>query len=96
MTQLGDIRTHYWMTAGMARAVGVDLAEARHSGVLSDQGYAALVTSCRSCCYMEECRAWLGTAGDGGAVVPEGCANACVWARLAIWSGAVNAVSDPD
>jgi hypothetical protein len=35
MKQLGDVHYHYWLTLGMARAVGVSLTDALYEGQIS-------------------------------------------------------------
>ncbi len=49
MKPMGDVNFHYWLTLGMAKAVGVNLTDALHKGQISRAQYADIVTRCRGC-----------------------------------------------
>lgn len=85
---LGDERTHYWRVQRMARATGVDLAEAQRRGVLPQRDWAGMVGRCRGCLWAEGCDRWLDhRAGiaeetDAPRACPEDCVNRRVFAAL--------------
>lgn len=70
---IGEIRP-YWLTRGMARALGVDLSAAIAAGVLSRDGLDALVLSCSGCRRQAECMPWLGQHAAHAEALPEYCA----------------------
>lgn len=80
---LGDSRTHFWLTTGMARAVGVDMSAAMHEGLVSQSDYADMVTLCRKCNFASDCGAWLDKQWGGPVAAPEQCENRNVWNWLA-------------
>ena len=63
----------YWLTHGMARAVGVNLAGAVIEGWLTRRDLARLVTRCQTCGRSHDCQLWLATARS--APLPEFCGN---------------------
>ncbi|WP_139229854.1 DUF6455 family protein [Litoreibacter janthinus] len=79
---MGDSRTHFWLTTGMARAVGVDLSAAIHQGLLTRSDYAEMVNECRKCEFAD-CRAWLDEQWDGPVEAPKACRNKNMWTWLA-------------
>lgn len=75
MKQLGDVHYHYWLTLGMARAVGVSLTDALYEGQISRRQYADIVTRCRLCEWNCGCTEWLARQTDIADEVPESCVN---------------------
>ena len=75
MKPMGDAHFHYWLTLGMARAVGVSLTDALHDGRITRAQYADIVTRCRGCRWDGGCAAWLARQADLADTVPETCAN---------------------
>lgn len=75
MQIMGDVHFHYWLTLGMAKAVGVSLTEALHDGRITRAQYADIVTRCRSCTWGGECTAWLARQSEIADSVPERCEN---------------------
>ena len=73
---LGDIDKHFWLTRSAARCVGVSLTEALADGQLSPEGYAELITRCRTCPNGQRCEVWLATQQEWAGAVPDFCANA--------------------
>jgi hypothetical protein len=65
----------------MARAVGVDLSEAIHQGLLTRADYAEMVTQCRKCEFAT-CRDWLDAQWDGPVDAPKECRNKEIWTWL--------------
>lgn len=84
MKPLGDTRTHFWNVQRMARAVGVDLVEARAAGALSEEVWSDMVVRCRACDWAEGCAKWLPQHTEGEKRAPVGCVNASVFAALKI------------
>lgn len=56
---LGKTGVHYWMVQRMAKACGVDTAEAAKQGDLEPESWADMVTRCRSCRWVDGCGRWL-------------------------------------
>ncbi|SDH42407.1 DUF6455 family protein [Alloyangia pacifica] len=88
---LGDERTHYWRVQRMARATGVDLAEAQRLGVLPQRDWAGMVGRCRGCLWSEDCDHWLDfraeldndeSEQDALRTCPEDCVNRRTFAAL--------------
>ncbi|WP_240989086.1 DUF6455 family protein [Salipiger mangrovisoli] len=85
---LGDERTHYWRVQRMARATGLDLAEAQRLGVLPQHDWAGMVGRCRGCLWAENCDRWLDKRPEmtddlcGPRTCPEDCVNRRVFATL--------------
>ena len=80
---LGDPAKHFWLTRSVARAMGLSLSEAMAEGHLSANGYADLVTRCRTCPSVAQCEAWLATASGPGQEAPECCMHKELLDRLA-------------
>lgn len=70
---LGDPQVHFWLTRSVARAVGVSLSEAMAENALSAQGYAEMITRCRTCPFVDQCQHWLGTPSARQEGAPEFC-----------------------
>ncbi|WP_071672568.1 DUF6455 family protein [Nioella nitratireducens] len=80
---LGDPVRHFWLAQSMAKTAGVDLADAAHKGLISQQEWAGTVTRCRGCSWVEECERWLqGHDLSGAEAAPADCVNAGVFDRL--------------
>ena len=79
---LGDPTMHFYITRGVARAMGISLSEAMHSGQLKPEGYAAMVTACRGCALLEACQQWLGQQATISPTPPPGCYNGEALSRL--------------
>lgn len=65
----------WWLTHGMARAVGVNLPRAVIDGWLSRRELAGMVDRCQSCDRAEDCQAWLATSVSAPAGLPAFCCN---------------------
>lgn len=72
---LGPETRHYWMAMRMAKATGVDLVAAMDEGLLSQAGWARLVTRCRGCPWTEGCDRWLASPTEDTRPLPESCVN---------------------
>lgn len=79
---LGDPVSHYWLAQRMARAVGVDLARASAEQRLSQEDWAAMVTRCRGCGWLEGCTRWLDRPQDEPRDIPPNCVNRDCLANL--------------
>lgn len=75
MQPMGDVHYHYWLTLGMAKAVGVSLTQALHDGRITRAQYADIVTRCRGCKWGGGCTEWLSRQSGIADEVPETCAN---------------------
>lgn len=76
MTLQTEIGTHLYLTRGMARRFGVDLAAAMHEGLLSRRDFSHLINRCRQCeAGAATCHATLATALDRPAEPPAFCEN---------------------
>jgi hypothetical protein len=78
---LGDSGEHLELIRGMARANGVDLAEAQAAGQLEAGEWTEAVDRCRGCAW-GGCRRWLETCDWGEAEAPALCINQDLMARL--------------
>lgn len=79
---LGDPARHFFMTRGVARVMGLSLAEAMDTGQLDPRRYADMVTRCRGCALVEACEEWLSSRVSGCASPPPGCCNTSELSRL--------------
>ncbi len=70
-----SVLQHYWLTQGMARALGVNLCAAIAAGALKRSVLDDLVARCEACKRQAECLPWLGRNAMGAADLPEYCAN---------------------
>ncbi|MBI1218910.1 MAG: hypothetical protein GC186_10210 [Rhodobacteraceae bacterium] len=66
---------HYWLTQGMARALGVNLSAAIHAGILSRADLDTLVARCQDCGHASDCLLWLGRNASGAPALPGYCEN---------------------
>lgn len=80
--RLGDPARHFWITRGVARAMGVRLGDAMADGRLSAEGYARLVTRCRTCPHVADCERWLAYHPGPTGAAPDNCCNADVLESL--------------
>lgn len=71
----GEAAQHYWLTQGMARAVGVNLSRAISDGNLTRDHLRVMVVRCRMCGRADKCMDWLGRSGGGADHLPRYCAN---------------------
>jgi len=81
MKPLGDPKKHFWLVQGMARATGVDLVQAADQGRLTQADWAQTVQTCRTCTWVDGCKAWLTTAAHVD-VPPQPCRNRAQLAML--------------
>lgn len=81
MHPMGNPREHFWLTIGMSKALGADLGAAMISGQLSHEGYADMVTACRSCSDPDGCTTLL-EGGPRLAEAPDYCVNRKLLATL--------------
>lgn len=82
MEESGKLSRHFWLTQGMARAVGVNLNEAIRTGELERADYAQLIAECCTCAHCGKCLTWLATNGAGAAQQPDYCAMGPLLERL--------------
>lgn len=77
MKPLGSLKRHFWLVKRMAKTTGVDLAQARAEGTLTQKEWAGMVGRCRTCSAPGACAKWLDMAAlEGGAEVqPAYCEN---------------------
>ena len=81
----GEPVDHYWLVMRMAKATGVDLAQAMEEGDLTQADWAGVVDRCRSCGWERDgggCGRWLDLQVPGEAHVPGACVNQTVFERL--------------
>lgn len=72
----------WWLTRGMARISGVNIAQAVVEGWLTRGELENLIARCADCPRGAECEAWL--AGSGSAkTMPEFCPNSAAIGALA-------------
>lgn len=72
---LGDESEHYWLVQRMAKATGVDLVAAAQAGLLTQEDWAGIVTSCRRCQWTEGCGRWLDQPAEEQRALPGPCLN---------------------
>ena len=79
---LGDPARHFWMTRSVARVMGFSLSDAMAKGRLSSEGYAQMVSRCRTCRQVSDCELWLASVRHGPAeIAPVGCVNAADYSQ---------------
>ncbi len=64
----------WWLTRGMGRISGVNLARAVLDGWLSRAELQVLVTRCAACAHKPDCEAWLARSGPAR-TMPDFCPN---------------------
>lgn len=74
MDDEGRISTHFWLTQGMARSIGVNVNEALRKGRLDRGAYAELVARCCHCARTSDCMGWMARQGAGAEALPLWCA----------------------
>ena len=83
MKPMGATRTHFWLMLGMAKAVNVNLVEAGATGKITQDGFAGMVTACRTCSNASGCRKLL-EREERLTTTPDYCVNGDIMARLAV------------
>ncbi|MDA7429965.1 DUF6455 family protein [Primorskyibacter aestuariivivens] len=73
---LGDPALHFFITRGVARAMGLNLGDALRTGQLEPETYARMVTRCRGCARVGSCQVWLANSSVPHSSPPEQCPNA--------------------
>ncbi len=76
---MGEEKRHYWLAKRMATCTGADLQAALDAGEIDHADWAAVVTRCRGCNWVEGCEAWMAEQERGAADVPQACPNAAVF-----------------
>jgi hypothetical protein len=66
---------HFWITRGMARRMGVNLARSVQDGALTQAGFAELIMACQGCGRGEMCLSLLSERGSSADVPPLNCPN---------------------
>lgn len=74
MEEAGRLSRHFWLTQGMARAVGVNLNAALQEGRISRADYAQAIAECCHCAHHQRCLDWLAVNGAGAERQPAFCA----------------------
>ena len=79
---LGPEIEHYWLVQRMAKATGVDLVEAWDRGLLTSEDWAAIITRCRGCQWVEGCDRYLNVPTEATRTAPGPCLNKARLARI--------------
>lgn len=76
-SKIGDTvaERHFWLTQGVARAVGVNLTDAMARGALSRAEFAGMVVRCGACEFSENCVRWMAEGNRQTDVPPAYCLN---------------------
>jgi len=77
-----DAQSRYWLTLGMAKAIGVNLTESLHSGQITRAQFTEIVSRCLQCETCDICTEWLAQQIAIAEKVPKTCANHAVFAAL--------------
>ncbi|MEL7211655.1 MAG: DUF6455 family protein [Pseudomonadota bacterium] len=83
MKLLGNPRTHFWLTLGMAQATGVDLNAALYEAKLTRADYAGLINRCRRCPQAQTCHTMLKGCMGRLEAAPDFCLNRNTFEALA-------------
>jgi len=75
MAIASDLDLHFWITRGMARRMGVNLANALQADDLTHADIAAMITACRACGRGDVCLALLSERGTAIDTPPAECPN---------------------
>ncbi len=67
---------HYWLTRGMARALGLSLSGALRDKRLTGDDLSLMVARCVACGRKADCTQWLAHHGAGAPDLPGYCAIA--------------------
>lgn len=81
--QVGHPQEHLALTRKVARALGADLNAALQNGTLAAQDFSTLITRCRSCASVDECKGWIAAQKRLATSAPVKCPNARVLEALA-------------
>lgn len=73
-TVLGQIMEHVRLVGRMAKATETDLIDAYEAGELTQEEWAEMVQTCRSCAWAGQCGDWLDAHGTV-ACAPATCLN---------------------
>ncbi|MFC3613968.1 DUF6455 family protein [Lutimaribacter marinistellae] len=79
---LGAIDHHFFLTRGVARAMGISLTDAMAQGRLTAEGYADMVARCRGSDCAGNCQLWLAHQAAQAKEAPRDCVNADALNRL--------------
>ena len=79
---LGAIDRHFFLTQGVARAMGISLTQAIAEGRLTVEEYGRMVTRCRASDCSGNCEAWLACQKARAAEAPPDCVNSETLNRL--------------
>ena len=75
MVPLGNPRAHFWLTLGMAKAVGADLSAALHEERITHTDYSDIINRCRACDHAVACAAKLSRCRGQLDQIPDYCLN---------------------
>lgn len=81
MQVLGNTMEHVRLVSRMAQATGTDLMGATQAGKLSQEEWADMVQTCRSCVWSERCPDWL-ACHERVDAAPDTCLNRAEFAAL--------------
>ena len=79
----GSVDEHMKLTRGVTRAMGLSLSEKMPAAHLDPQDFAALITRCRGCNCVVECREWIDTQERRALTTPANCPNQTIFVKLA-------------
>ncbi len=82
LMRLGAIDRHFFLTRGVARAMGISLTEAMAAGRLTVEEYGRMITRCRESSCAGNCEAWLACQKARATEAPPDCVNAETLNRL--------------
>lgn len=81
---LGDPALHFFITRGVAKALGLNLGDALRTGQLEPDTYARMVARCRGCARVGACQQWLADSSVPHQAPPEYCQNASEFRSLKV------------
>ncbi len=73
----------FWMVRGVARALGLNLAQEMAEGRMCRGQYCAMIENCLNHACLDRCGEWLGHTPGQASEPPPGCANAQAFAKIA-------------
>lgn len=73
----------FWMVRGVARTLGLNLAQEMAAGRMGRGQYCAMIDTCLKNSCLDRCGEWLGQTSGQASNPPEGCANAPAFERIA-------------
>lgn len=91
--KLGEANEHFWLIQRMAKAAGLDLADAMENDVLAQEDWARMVTCCRGCAWSAGCHDWLDVVDQTAETPPVPCLNRT---RMVEMKAALSAKSEAD